>query len=95
MVDETGREMQMVEEGRKMKCEITAGIIPARASHFMFVSKTVSIPEDLSLRCDWRTCRSRHGICSHKNLIACVELGGTLSRKVSTDASLFKATKGK
>jgi hypothetical protein len=32
--------------------------------------------------------------CSHKNLIACVELGRTLSRKVSTDAFLFKATKG-
>jgi hypothetical protein len=26
------------------------------------VSKTVSIPEDLGRRCDWRTCRSRCGI---------------------------------
>jgi hypothetical protein len=26
------------------------------------VSKTVSIPKDLSHRCDWRTCRSRRGI---------------------------------
>jgi hypothetical protein len=26
------------------------------------VSKTVSIPEDLGRRCNWRTCRSRHGI---------------------------------
>jgi hypothetical protein len=32
--------------------------------------------------------------CSHKNLIACMELGRTLSRKVSTYAFLFKATKG-
>jgi hypothetical protein len=31
--------------------------------------------------------------CSHKNLISCVELGRTLSPKVSTDAFLFKATK--
>jgi hypothetical protein len=33
-------------------------------------------------------------ICLHGNLIACVELGRTLSRKVNTDAFLFKATKG-
>jgi hypothetical protein len=26
------------------------------------VSKTVSIPEDLGHRCDWRTCRSRRSI---------------------------------
>jgi hypothetical protein len=32
--------------------------------------------------------------CSHKNLTACVELGRTLFCKVSTDAFLFKATKG-
>jgi hypothetical protein len=30
-------------------------ILPARASHFRSVSKTVSIPEDLGRRCDWRT----------------------------------------
>jgi hypothetical protein len=29
----------------------------------------------------------------HENLIACMELGRTLSCKVSTDAFLFKATK--
>jgi hypothetical protein len=28
----------------------------------MPVSKTISIPEDLGHRCDWRTCHSRHGI---------------------------------
>jgi hypothetical protein len=33
-------------------------------------------------------------ICSHKNLIACVELGRTLTLKVSMYAFLFKATKG-
>jgi hypothetical protein len=33
-----------------------------RASHFRSVSKNVSIPEDLGRQCDWRTCRSRHGI---------------------------------
>jgi hypothetical protein len=33
-----------------------------RASYFRYVSKTVSIPEDLGHRCDWRTCRSRRGI---------------------------------
>jgi hypothetical protein len=33
-------------------------------------------------------------ICSHENLISSVELGRTLSHKVSTNAFLFKATKG-
>jgi hypothetical protein len=28
-------------------------ILPARASHFRYVSKTVSIPEDLGHQCDW------------------------------------------
>jgi hypothetical protein len=37
-------------------------ILTARASHFISVSKTISIPEDLSHRCDWRTCHNRHGI---------------------------------
>jgi hypothetical protein len=37
-------------------------ILPVRASHFMYVSKTISIPEDLGCWCDWRTCRSRRGI---------------------------------
>jgi hypothetical protein len=26
------------------------------------VSKTISIPKNLGHRCDWRTCRNRHGI---------------------------------
>jgi hypothetical protein len=33
-------------------------------------------------------------VCSHEKLIACMELGRTLSCMVSTDAFLFKATKG-
>jgi hypothetical protein len=37
-------------------------ILPTRASHFRSVSKTVSIPEDLGRRRDWRTYRSRCGI---------------------------------
>jgi hypothetical protein len=43
------------------------------------VSKTVSIPEDLSHRCDWRTCRSRHCILDtsrkfHRKILGCVGL---------------------
>jgi hypothetical protein len=37
-------------------------ILQVRASHFRFVSRTISIPEDLGRWCDWRTCRSRRGI---------------------------------
>jgi hypothetical protein len=37
-------------------------ILPVRASHFRFVSKTVSIPKDLGHQRDWRTCHSRRGI---------------------------------
>jgi hypothetical protein len=37
-------------------------ILPVRASHFRYISKTVSIPKDLGHRWDWRTCRSRRGI---------------------------------
>jgi hypothetical protein len=37
-------------------------IPPARASHFRFVSKTISIPKDLGCQCDWRTWRSWYGI---------------------------------
>jgi hypothetical protein len=33
-----------------------------RVSHFRSVSKTISIPEDLGHRCDWRTCRSQRDI---------------------------------
>jgi hypothetical protein len=37
-------------------------ILPARASHFRSMSKTVSIPEDLGCRCDRRNCHIRRGI---------------------------------
>jgi hypothetical protein len=37
-------------------------ILPARASHFRSMCTTVSIPEDLACRCDWRTCHSWCGI---------------------------------
>jgi hypothetical protein len=51
MVDERGRyeksNMQMVEN--KMRDNYRF-ILPVRASHFMSVSKTISIPEDLGCR---------------------------------------------
>jgi hypothetical protein len=58
--------MQMVEEGEKMKYEIT-------------VSKTVSIPKDLGHQRDWRTCHSRHGILDasrkfHRKILGCAGL---------------------
>jgi hypothetical protein len=61
MVDERGEKIQMVEEGQKRKYEITT-VVLVRASHFRSMSKSVNMPEDLSHRCDWRTCRSRRGI---------------------------------
>jgi hypothetical protein len=50
-----------------------------RGSHFRSVSKTVSIPEDLGHRCDWRTCHSRHDILDalrkfHRKILGCVGL---------------------
>jgi hypothetical protein len=38
--------------------------------------------------------KSTLGHCSQENMITCVELGRTLSHEVSTDAFIFKATKG-
>jgi hypothetical protein len=54
-------------------------ILPVRASHFRSVSRTISIPEDLGHRCDWRTCRSRHGILDvsrkfHRKNLGCAGL---------------------
>jgi hypothetical protein len=37
-------------------------ILLMRASHFRYVSKTISIPEDLGRWHNWRTCRSKRGI---------------------------------
>jgi hypothetical protein len=50
-----------------------------RESHFRYVSKTVSIPEDLGHRCDWRTCHSRRGILDvstrfHRKILDCAGL---------------------
>jgi hypothetical protein len=62
MVDERGEKMQMVEEWQKKIWDNYQFILPVRASHFRSVSKTISIPEDLGRRCNWRTCRSMCGI---------------------------------
>jgi hypothetical protein len=45
----------------------------------MSVSKTISIPEDLGHRHDWRTCRSRHDIHDastkfHRRILYCARL---------------------
>jgi hypothetical protein len=37
-------------------------ILLMRVSHFRYVSKTISIPEDLGRWHNWRTCRSKRGI---------------------------------
>jgi hypothetical protein len=54
-------------------------ILPARASHFRYVSKTVSIPEDLGHQCDWGTCCSRRGILDasrkfYRKILGCARL---------------------
>jgi hypothetical protein len=54
-----------VNGGRKAENKIWDNyrfILPARVTHFRYVSKTVSIPEDLGCQCDWRTCHSSCGI---------------------------------
>jgi hypothetical protein len=66
MVDERGRDKnQICNGGRRAENGMRDNyqfILPARASHFRSESKTISIPEDLGHRHDWRTCRSRCGI---------------------------------
>jgi hypothetical protein len=62
MVDK-GREIKnkYANSGRRVENKISDNyrfILPARASHFRSVRKTISIHEDLGGRCDWRTCRS-------------------------------------
>jgi hypothetical protein len=56
MVDERGRDKnQICNGGRRAENEMRGNylfIIPVRASHFRYVSKTISIPEDLGHRCD-------------------------------------------
>jgi hypothetical protein len=66
MVDEKGRDkIKLCSGGRTAENGIRDNyrfILSVRASHFRFVSKTTSIPEDLGHQHDWRTCRSRRGI---------------------------------
>jgi hypothetical protein len=66
MVDERGRDKNQICNGRRSAenrmWDNYRLILPARASHFRSVSKTISIIEDLGHRRDWRTCRSRCGI---------------------------------
>jgi hypothetical protein len=83
MFDERGRDKnQICNGGRRAKNEMRDNsrfILPVRASHFRFVSKNVSIPEDLGPRCDCRTCHSRHGVLDasrkfHRKNLGCVGL---------------------
>jgi hypothetical protein len=66
VVDERGRDKnQICNGGRRAENGMQDNyrfILLVRASHFMSVSKTISIPEDLGHRHNWRTCRSRRGI---------------------------------
>jgi hypothetical protein len=66
MVDERGRDKNHICNGeRRAESGMRDNyrfILPVKVSYFMFVSKTISIPEDLGHRRDWRTCRSRRGI---------------------------------
>jgi hypothetical protein len=66
MVDERGRyKNQICNGGRRAKNEMRDNyrfILPVRASHFRFVSKTISILKELDRWCNWRTCHSRCGI---------------------------------
>jgi hypothetical protein len=66
MVDAMGSdENQICNGGRMAENEMRDNnqfILQVRASHFRSVSKTVSIPEDLGYRRDWRTFYSRRGI---------------------------------
>jgi hypothetical protein len=84
MVDERLRDeksnMQMVEEGRKIKMRDNYQfILLVRASYFRSVSKTVSIPEDLGHWGNWRTCHSRRGILDasrkfRRKILSCARL---------------------
>jgi hypothetical protein len=66
MLDERGRDKnQICNGGRTTENGMRDNyrfILPVRTSHFRSVSKTISIPEDLGCRRNWRTCHSRRGI---------------------------------
>jgi hypothetical protein len=65
-MDERGTDKNQICNGGRMAengmRDIYQFILLMRASHFRSVSKTVSIPEDLGHRRDWRACHSRRGI---------------------------------
>jgi hypothetical protein len=66
MIDERRRDKnQICNGGRRAENGMRDNyrfILLVRASHFRFVSKTISIPKYLGHRHDWRTCHSRRGI---------------------------------
>jgi hypothetical protein len=65
MVDERGRDKnQICNIGSRVENEMRdyRFILPARASHFRYVRKTISIAKDLGCQRDWRTCHSRRDI---------------------------------
>jgi hypothetical protein len=67
-------------------------ILLVRASHFRSVSKTVSKPEDLGHRYDWRTCRNRRGILDasrkfRRKILGCA---GLLVRCHSVTPTFYK-----
>jgi hypothetical protein len=69
-------------------------ILSVRASHFRYVSKTISIPKDLVHRCDWRTCRSRRGILDasrkfHRKILGCAGLLIPIDSSERSFSSLF------
>jgi hypothetical protein len=82
MVVERGGGGENANGGRRAEKELLDNywfILLTRASHFRSVSKTILIPEDLGHRCDWRTCRIRHGILNtsrkfHRKILGCAGL---------------------
>jgi hypothetical protein len=79
MVDERGNDKNPIcNSGRRAENGMRDNyqfILPARASHFRSVRKTISIPEDLVCRCDWRTCCSRRGILDASKIFLRKNLG--------------------
>jgi hypothetical protein len=61
-------------------------ILSVAPSHFRSVSKTITIPEDLGRRCDWRTCHSRCGILDASRKI-CRKILGCAKLLILTDSS--------
>jgi hypothetical protein len=83
MVDERGKGKNQICHGRRRAengmRDNNWFILSATASHFRFVRKTVSRPEDLGHRCNCRTCRSRCGILDasrkfRRKILGCARL---------------------